>query len=252
MAEVTRLNRLVSVCFSLLFLFAATPALAVKDFRTAKRLAAELHAARGLTLYCRCAYRGKRIDLPSCGLVPARDPRRAARLEWEHVVPAEAFGQSFSEWRDGGPKCRKGRGKPFRGRKCAEKNPEFNRMEGDLYNLFPEDGEVNGLRSNFSMAEIGALGRFAGISFGGCKARVFESKFEPMDFAKGTVARAYLYMDGKYPGHGIISDKNRKLFQAWDAAHPVEPWECELYRQIRKVQRDENPVLARRCPNVPR
>ena len=120
-------------------------------------------------------------------------------------------------------------------------------MEGDLYNLFPEDGEVNGLRSNFSMSEIGALGHFAGTSFGGCKARVFESKFEPMDFAKGTVARAYLYMDGEYPGHGIISDKNRKLFAVWDLAHPVEPWECDLYRRIRKVQPNENPILAARC-----
>ncbi len=229
----------------------ATPAYAVKDFREAKRIATQLHAARGLTLYCRCHYSGKAIDMRSCGLIPARDPRRAARLEWEHVVPAEAFGQSFVEWRDGGPRCRSGR-TPFRGRKCAETNAVFNRMEGDLYNLFPEDGEVNGLRSNYSMAEIGTLGHFAGISFGGCKAVVFESKFEPMDFAKGTVARAYLYMDGEYPGHGIISDKNRKLFLAWDTSHPVEPWECDLYREIRKIQTDENPILATRCKSLPR
>jgi deoxyribonuclease-1 len=232
-----------------LFLAAVTAprADAARNFREAKKIAFRFHAARGLTLYCRCRYTGKVIHRESCGLVPARDARRAARLEWEHVVPAEAFGQSFVEWRDGAPQCR-AHGKAYRGRKCAEKNPEFNRMEGDLYNLFPADGEVNGLRSNFSMAEIGALGHFAGISFGGCKARIFGSKFEPMDFAKGTVARAYLYMDGKYPGHGIISDKNRKLFLAWDRAHPVEPWECDLYRQIRKVQPDANPILAARCP----
>lgn len=218
----------------------------MKDFREAKRVAVELHAKRGTTLYCRCRYVGKQVDWASCDYRPARDSVRAKRIEWEHVVPAEAFGQSFIEWREGGPRCRR-KGHTYRGRKCAEKNPEFKRMEGDLYNLFPEDGEVNGLRSNFSMAEIGTLGRMAGISFGGCKARIFESKFEPMDFAKGTVARAYLYMDVEYPGHGIISDKNRKLFAAWDAAHPVEPWECELYRSIRKIQKNENPILAARC-----
>ena len=245
------MNRRLNIpLFALFFAAGLTvppPAYAVRNFREAKKIAARLHAERGLTLYCRCKYAGKTIDTASCGLVPARDPRRAKRLEWEHVVPAEAFGQSFVEWREGAPACRK-KGRTYRGRKCAEKNAEFARMEGDLYNLFPEDGEVNGLRSNYSMAEIGALGRFAGISFGGCKARIFESKFEPMDFAKGTVARAYLYMDGRYPGHGILSDKNRKLFAAWDAAHPVEPWECDLYRKIRKVQPDENPILAARCP----
>ncbi len=218
----------------------------ILNFREAKKIATRLHAGRGLTLYCRCRFTGKKVDGSSCGYQVARDAGRAGRIEWEHVVPAEAFGQSFVEWREGGPKCRH-RGKTYRGRKCAEKNPEFSRMEGDLYNLFPEVGEVNGLRSNFSMAEVGSLGKFAGITFGGCRARIFQSKFEPMDFAKGTVARAYLYMDFAYPGHGVISDKNRKLFDAWDKAFPVEPWECDLYRQIGKYQKNENPVLRERC-----
>lgn len=218
----------------------------VANFRVAKTIATRLHAARGLTLYCRCQYLKKVIDGESCGYRSPRDPVRAKRLEWEHVVPAEAFGQSFVEWREGSPLCKK-KGKRFRGRKCAEKNPEFARMEADLYNLFPEVGEVNGLRSNFSMAEVSALGKFAGISFGKCRARIFQSKFEPMDFAKGTVARTYLYMDHAYRGHGIISDKNRKLFEAWDKTYPVEPWECELYREIRKVQKNENPILSKRC-----
>jgi deoxyribonuclease-1 len=120
-------------------------------------------------------------------------------------------------------------------------------MEADLYNLFPEVGEVNGMRSNFSMAEVGALGKFAGTTFGGCRARVFESKFEPMDFAKGTVARVYFYMNATYPGRGIISGKNQKLFEAWDKTYPVEPWECQLYRDVKAVQGNENGILAARC-----
>jgi deoxyribonuclease-1 len=120
-------------------------------------------------------------------------------------------------------------------------------MEADLYNLFPEVGELNGLRSNYSMAEVSALGRFAGTTFGGCSAKIFQSKFEPMDFAKGTVARAYFYMDWAYPGHGIISDKNRKLFEAWDKLHPIEKWECDLFEAIRKIQTNENPILESRC-----
>src|SRR6266436_9092627 len=61
------------------------------------------------------------------------------RLAWEHVVPAEAFGQSFPEWREGHPACVDSKGKAFKGRNCARKMAtQFRYMEADLYNLtFP-------------------------------------------------------------------------------------------------------------------
>ena len=97
----------------------------------------------------------KEVDFTSCGYMPQKDNKRAHRIEWEHVVPAEAFGQSFKEWREGHPDCVDNRGKSFKGRKCAEKvNPEFRQMQADMYNLYPAVGEVNGLRSNYSMAMI--------------------------------------------------------------------------------------------------
>lgn len=215
----------------------------IPDFNHAKRVAREIHRDHAKTIYCGCSYTGTRIDLLSCGYHPRSNLKRALRLEWEHVVPAEAFGQSFAEWREGAPECRRRGGRKFKGRKCAEKNPEFSRMEGDLYNLWPEVGELNGLRSNFSMAEIpGDDGEF-----GGCKAKVVDRKFEPMDFAKGTVARTYLYMEQAYPGRGIISEKNRKLFAAWDKQHPVTEWECLRAERIRVKQGNANPILAERC-----
>jgi deoxyribonuclease-1 len=47
-------------------------------------------------------------------------------------------------------------------------------------------------------------------------------KIEPRPEAKGEIARTYMYMERAYPGHGIISNKNEKLFQAWDKADPVD------------------------------
>ncbi len=44
---------------------------------------------------------------------------------------------------------------------------------------------------------------------------------------RGNIARTYFYMNWAYPGHGVISKKNRKLFQAWDKIDPVDDWECE-------------------------
>lgn len=211
---------------------------AISDFDEAKRLLSGIHERYPYTLYCNCKYDRKRVDLQSCGYKIQKDARRAVRLEWEHVVPAENFGKSFVEWREGAPHCRK------KGRKCAGTNPEFSRMEADLYNLWPEIGELNGLRSNYSMAALTS----SKYDFGGCKAKIDDRKFEPMDSAKGVVARVYMYMDKEYPEHGIISDKNKKLFDAWDKMFPVTKWECERARIIHRIQGNENKILKERCP----
>jgi len=67
-------------------------------------------------------------------------------------VPAHAFGQAFKEWRDGAPDCVDSKGRLFKGRNCARKMVKlFRFMEADLFNLQPAIGEVNGLRSHYSM-----------------------------------------------------------------------------------------------------
>jgi deoxyribonuclease-1 len=241
-----------TVALALVFGFFEEPLIAknadIKNFSLAKKYATEIHRENPKTLYCGCDYSKKSIDLRSCGYQVQKDAKRAVRLEWEHVVPAEAFGQSFIEWREGAPQCQK-KGRRFKGRKCAEKNAEFARMEADLYNLWPEIGELNGLRSNYSMAELGAE-KAKSSRFGACKVMIEDHKFEPMPQAKGRVARVYLYMDQTYPGRGIISDKNRKLFEAWDKLHPVDPWECRRAALIKKIQKNENSILKTRCGNT--
>lgn len=217
----------------------------IPNFAKAKKLAFEIHKENPVTIYCPCKYSGRSIDLRSCGYKIQKDAKRAARVEWEHVVPAEAFGQSFTEWRTGdAEKCIR-KGKRFKGRKCAEKNAEFSKMESDLYNLWPSIGELNNLRSNFSMAEISEKSNF---DFGGCKAIIADRKFEPMDADKGRIARVYKYMDESYPGRGIISEKNKKLFDAWDKLYPVDEWECKRAQKIEKAQGNKNSILLAKCP----
>ena len=127
----------------------------ITSFSKSKKLLLKLYKDNPVTLYCGCSYKGKKPNLSSCGYIPKKNKKRANRIEWEHVVPAHAFGQSFSEWRNGHPKCVKKNGKRFKGRKCAEKvNKEYRRMQADMFNLYPAIGEVNGRRSNYSMAII--------------------------------------------------------------------------------------------------
>ncbi len=215
----------------------------VANFVEAKKLASRIHAEHPFTIYCPCRYSGKTVDLQSCEYAIHKDARRARRLEWEHVVPAEAFGKSFVEWREGATQCLK-RGKRYKGRKCAGTNAEFSRMEADLYNLWPSIGELNGLRSNYSMA---AIADAHPLTFGKCRAKIADRKFEPMDEYKGIVARVYMYMDQAYPGRGVISEKNRLLFEAWDRSYPVDAWECRRASKIAAVQGNVNPVLEERC-----
>jgi len=214
----------------------------ILHFEEAKKLARPLHEEQPYTIYCHCRYSGKVVDLESCGYKTQSMPKRAARIEWEHVVPAEAFGQSFKEWREGSDACVK-HGKRYKGRKCARTNSDFSKMESDLYNLWPEVGELNALRSNFSMAALTE----SKYDFGGCKAKISDRKFEPMDSAKGIVARTYQYMDQAYPGRGVISEKNQKLFEAWSALYPVTDWECKRAKKIEAIQESSNPILDKYC-----
>ena len=60
-------------------------------------------------------------------------------------------------------------------------------MEADMYNLFPAIGEVNGLRSNYSMTII--KGEFR--EFGKCDVEI-KKKIELRDEVRGDIARTYM------------------------------------------------------------
>jgi deoxyribonuclease I len=161
------------------------------------------------------------VDVQSCGYQPKKHSKRARQLEWEHVVPAEAFGQSFPEWRDGHQECVDRKGKAFKGRNCAG------------------IGEVNQLRANYSMAMIDGEAR----RFGSCDPEIEDRKIEPRPDIRVDIARTYFYMDAAYPGRGVISEKNRKLFEAWDREDPVDAWERERVHRIERLQGNTNPFV---------
>ena len=112
-----------------------------------------------------------------------------------------------------------------------------------MYNLVPAVGEINGLRSNYSYAMIPGEKR----EFGKCDMEIQDRKAEPPPNKRGDIARTYFYMDWAYPGHGVISKKNRKLFQAWDKEDPVDAWECERCKRIEGIQKNENPFVKKVC-----
>jgi deoxyribonuclease-1 len=212
----------------------------IPSFAKAKKLAAEIFAAHSTTFYCGCPYRDTTVDFTPCGYQPKGNPDAARRLQWEHVVPAENFGRSFPAWREGHPACVDNNGTPFKGRNCARKvSPAFRLMEADLSTLVPESAETNRRRSNFSPGVLAGESR----SFGACDLEIHDRTFEPRPDIRGDIARIYLYMDQAYPGRGIVSRQNRRLFAVWDREDPVDAWERERARQIEAVQGNANPFL---------
>jgi deoxyribonuclease-1 len=239
-------------CIIVLLLTSSPPIFAqnttIDSFNHAKKLLTQVFMGHETTFYCGCAYTGNEVNIASCGYQPKKDLDRAKRLEWEHVVPAEAFGQSFKEWREGHPACVDSKGKSFKGRNCARKMAmQFRYMEADLYNLQPAIGEVNGLRSNYSMEMIPGEKR----AFGACDVEIENRKIEPRPEIRGDIARTYLYMEWAYPGHGIISRSNQKLFEAWHKEDPVDDWERERARRIEGIQGNRNPFIWSEVPSNP-
>lgn len=216
----------------------------IDSFSKAKKILHHLiYPDHRITVYCGAEFdANKNISLP-LGFVATKHKKRSEKMEWEHIVPAENFGQTFVEWRGGDPGCIDSKGKSFKGRNCARKmNKEFRYMEADLYNLYPAIGAVNAFRSNYNFS----MSPGSQSSFGSCDMRIEGSKVQPPEAARGRIARTYLYMDQVYPRFKM-SSQQRKLMHAWDKMYPVSQWECQRAARIKKIQRNENPFVAGRC-----
>lgn len=172
--------------------------------------------------------------------------RKATRMEWEHIVPAQNFGKTFKEWTDGHQNCVYTKGKRFKGRKCAEQESEdFRYMYTDMYNLYPAIGAVNYLRANFNFAQFGVKDKAKDL-FGGCTFKIVHNKVEPRDDIKGLIARTYFYMQDTYSRYKI-GEPMAAVLRAWDKQYPVTPWECSRAFRIEKVQGNANNIVKPEC-----
>jgi deoxyribonuclease-1 len=229
----------------------------IRSFDEAKRALLQIYEQHRVDLYCGCSFfpepgHGLRVDLAGCGYVAFRDATRAGRIEWEHVVAAATFGRTFPEWTAGDDRCVDRKGKRFKGRKCAEKFREFARMEGDLHNLFPVVGEVNGIRGDLPMGILDPPDRTPAhrhsltadvFTFGACRSTIERGVFLPRPEVRGDVARASLYMDRAYPSRHILDEAHRALFERWSAEDPPDDWERQRNRAIEARQGNANPFI---------
>jgi deoxyribonuclease I len=139
-------------CLALYFTSSCSQASGPSSYGDAKKLLPNIYKSMQETIYCGCSYSykgNKKVpNHQSCGYKIRKEQKRAGRVEWEHIVPSEHSGRGRSCWRDRAkyPQCRKSNGKLIYGRKCCNKvDPEFRKLSGNLHNLAPAIGEVNGV-----------------------------------------------------------------------------------------------------------
>jgi deoxyribonuclease-1 len=145
------------------------------------------------------------VNKESCGYIPRTKSNRANFIEYEHIVPAHAFGHSLPCWKEGGRK------------NCRKVSNKFRLMESDIMNLVPAIGELNADRSNYTFTILeGEPRKYGSVDF---EVDFKKRKVEPREEIRGQIARTYLYFAKNY---GLkISKKQKQLFKSWNNMYPM-------------------------------
>jgi deoxyribonuclease-1 len=213
-----------------------------RNFTESKKIAAELFEGYPKTFYCGCQYdKEGLVNWDSCGYKPKSHSRRSKWVEWEHIMPAHRFGHKLPCWKE--PICHTKEGKAYKGRRCCQKvDKQFIQMEADLHNLVPAIGEVNAARSNYA---FGLLPTIKEQPFGACEIKIDShlKVVEPRSKARGTIARAYLYMSAVYKIE--LTDKEKTLFNHWAKKYPPEEWEIAWDLKVGRIQGNHNSFIQK-------
>lgn len=197
-------------------------------------LAQKIYKDHPIGFYSGCRFHAQQKllvpDWKTCGYQARKNPERAKRIEWEHVVPAWTFGHQLQCWQQGGRAY------------CRDHSATFRQMEADMHNLVPAIGELNGDRTNFPYGMINGEARAYGAKVN------MEIDFkthtaEPPDNVYGDVARINFYMRDRY--HLALSNQQLQLFTAWNNLDPVDAWEQQRNERIRQAQGNDNPYVTR-------
>ena len=202
---------------------------APRTFSEAKKIGWELYADTPVEFYCGCLYSGNKVDLRSCGYKPRKNPKRASRVEWEHIVSAWQIGHQRKCWQNGGRA------------NCAKNDARYRKAEADLHNLVPAIGEVNADRSNYSFG----WSPEKPVQYGACQTVVDfkERRVMPRQEIRGFVARTHFYMSKRY---GLrLSAQDRKLYDVWAKAYPPQRWEIARNERIACISGNANEFVSR-------
>lgn len=137
---------------------------------------------------------------------------------------------------------------------------EASPMKSDAWHVYPTDGKVNGMRSNYPFGEVGTASYTSNQGFskvGSCSTSGYTGKvFEPNDEYKGDFARTYFYFATRYQDRitnwgGIfvstfpnITSWQLNMLLEWHRMDPVSQKELDRNDAVYKSkQRNRNPFI---------
>ena len=135
-------------------------------------------------------------------------------------------------------------------------------MYSDLFHIYPTDGKVNGMRSNYPYGETEIPTYYSENSFSRLGPCTFPDGydgivFEPSDLYKGDLARSYFYMVTCYEdvvsgwespmtehnSYPALSDWAVDLLLKWSREDPVSTKEKERNEAVYRLQFNRNPFI---------
>ncbi len=131
-------------------------------------------------------------------------------------------------------------------------------MVSDLFHVYPTDGKVNGIRSNFPYGKVNVAPTITtnGSKLGPCVSPGYAGTvFEPIDNYKGDFARTYFYMttryyteDAAWISSGSVTKCDLKpwtiaLMLQWDSLDPVSAKEIARNNAVYAIQGNRNPFI---------
>jgi endonuclease I len=131
-------------------------------------------------------------------------------------------------------------------------------MYTDLFHLYPTDGYVNGMRSNYPYGEVGSAtwtstngSKRGNSSYPGYSGIVFE----PIDEYKGDFARSYFYMSTRYKDKNLGQESSsmftgsaldtwaKNMLLEWHRNDPVSQKEIDRNNAVYAYQHNRNPFI---------
>ncbi len=124
-------------------------------------------------------------------------------------------------------------------KRCRRRSAMFNRIESDFHNLYPALREVNKARGAMKFDEIPG----ERWTFAGCDLEIDrrQRRVEPRTAVRGDIARAMLYMEGRY---GLrIFKRQRAMLLRWHRDDPPDAAERTRNDRIERLQGRRNPWI---------
>jgi endonuclease I len=138
-------------------------------------------------------------------------------------------------------------------------------MQSDLFHVYPTDGKVNGIRSNFPYGTVANPTKITqnGSKLGPCSFPGYTGTvFEPRDEYKGDFARTYFYMATRYENliagwqnngnaDNVLNGTSTQVFDTWQLnllyqwhiQDPVSQKEIDRNNAVYSIQNNRNPYI---------